>query len=90
MQIYCYTLNMNTIAKIQSRGTFTIPKKIRDALGLSNGDILNVNLKNKKIVIEPIKTDLSLQKDILNSLEDIKNGDFISFSSSKEMIKKIG
>ncbi|MCK4918173.1 MAG: AbrB/MazE/SpoVT family DNA-binding domain-containing protein [Candidatus Pacebacteria bacterium] len=80
---------MNTIARIQSRGTFTIPKKIRDVLDLSNGDMLNVNLKNKKIVIEPIKTDKSLQKDILNSLEDIKKGDFISFSSAKEMRKKI-
>ncbi len=81
---------MNAIAKIQSRGTLTIPKKIRDILDLSNGDILNVNLKNKKIIIEPIKTDVSLQKDIISSLEDIKNGDFISFSSSKEMLKKIG
>ncbi len=80
---------MNTIAKIQSRGTFTIPKKFRDVLDLSNGDMLNVNLKNKKIIIEPVKIDVSLQKDILSSLEDIKNGDFISFSSSKEMLKKM-
>jgi len=80
---------MNTIAKIQSRGTFTIPKKIRDILELSNGDMLNINLRNKKIIIEPIKTDVSLQKNILSSLEDIKNGDFISFSSSKEMLKKM-
>jgi hypothetical protein len=36
-----------------------------------------------------VNTDQSLQKDILASLEDIKKGDFIAFSSSKEMLKKI-
>ncbi len=80
---------MNTIAKIQSRGTFTIPKKIRDVLGLVSGDMINVDLKDKKIIIEPVKVDKGLQKDILSSLDDIKKGDFITFSSSKEMRKKM-
>ncbi|MBU1046805.1 AbrB/MazE/SpoVT family DNA-binding domain-containing protein [Patescibacteria group bacterium] len=80
---------MNTTAKIQSRGTFTIPKQIRDILGLSNGDMLSVNLKNERIIIEPIKTNNDLQKDILSSLKDLKKGDFITFSSSKEMKRKM-
>ncbi len=81
---------MNTTLKIQSRGTITIPKKTRDSLNLKEGDFLNVNLKNRKIVAEPLKNiNEDLQKDILNSLQDLKNGDFITFSSVKEMKAKL-
>lgn len=81
---------MNTILKIQSRGTITLPKKMRQILNLKEGDFLSANLKDNKVVIEPTKViDEDLQKDVLKSLQDIKNGNFISFSSSKEMRSKI-
>ncbi len=81
---------MNTTLKMHSRGTITIPKKIRDILTLNEGDFLNVNLENKKIIIEPVnKIDTDLQKDILSSFQDLKNGDFITFSSTKEMQSKM-
>jgi len=82
-------LNMNTTLKIQSRGTITLPKKIRETLNLKKGDFLSVNLKNRKIVVEPIKKDEDLYKSVLSSLQDLKNGDFITFSSSKEMRNKL-
>ncbi len=81
---------MNTTLKIQSRGTITLPKKMRDSLSLKTGDFLNVNLENRKIIAEPVsKIDKDLQKDILSSLQDLKNGDFITFSSVKEMKSKM-
>ncbi|MBU4480296.1 AbrB/MazE/SpoVT family DNA-binding domain-containing protein [Patescibacteria group bacterium] len=82
-------LSMNTTLKIQSRGTITLPKKIRESLSLKVGDFLSVNLKDRKITVEPVKKDEDLQKDILSSLQDIKNGNFITFSSSKEMRAKL-
>ena len=80
---------MSIMLKIQSRGTVTIPKKMREVLGVSYGDFLNVNLKNKSITLKPARMDTDLQQDILKSLRDIKKGDFISFSSAKEMRAKI-
>ena len=77
------------ILKMQSRGTVTIPKKMREVLSVSCGDFLNVNLKNRKITLEPAKMDVDLRQDILRSLRDIKKGNFISFSSAKEMRKKM-
>ena len=81
---------MNTTLKIQSRGTITLPKKMRESLSLKKGDFLNVNLKNKKIIVEPVnKVDENLYKSVQSSLEDLKNGNFITFSSSKEMKTKL-
>ncbi|MFC1757124.1 AbrB/MazE/SpoVT family DNA-binding domain-containing protein, partial [Patescibacteria group bacterium] len=51
---------MNAITKIQSRGTVTIPKKIRNVFGLNSGDLINISSKDHKIVIEPVKIDKSL------------------------------
>lgn len=83
-------VSMNTTLKIQARGTITIPKKIRQSLSLKEGDFLNINLKDRKIVVEPIKKiDEDLQKDILTSLQDLKNGNFLTFSSAKEMRSKL-
>jgi len=38
---------MNTILKIQLRGTVTLPKKIRENLSLKEGDFLNIDIKKK-------------------------------------------
>ena len=84
------TATINTVLKLQSRGTITIPKKIREVLGLEDGDILNAVLEDEKIIIKQAsKFDTELQEDILESLEDIKNGDYIIFSSVDEMHKKL-
>lgn len=44
------------IATITSKGQVTIPKKIRDKLGLQAGDILSFNIESgDKITIKPEK-----------------------------------
>lgn len=44
------------IAKITSKGQVTIPKKIRDRLGLTAGDNLNFEIDSEgKITIQPEK-----------------------------------
>ncbi|MFT5850040.1 MAG: AbrB family looped-hinge helix DNA binding protein [Patiriisocius sp.] len=80
---------MQTI-KLQQRGILTLPKKLRDALDLFEGQSLNVQEENGKIVIEPEKSfDAQLASDLKQGLEDIKNGNFIEFSSSEELHKKL-
>ncbi len=87
---FIYTENMNTI-KLQQRGLLTLPKKLRDSLGLEEGQILNVKSESGKIILEPHMSafDRQLAADIKQGYEDIKNGNFITFSSVKEMHEKL-
>jgi len=38
--------------KVGSRGTIVIPKEIRDKAGIAEGDILNISMKEKAIILE--------------------------------------
>lgn len=45
-------------SKITSRGQTTIPKKVRDLLGLEPGDRVQFVLKEGEVVLQPIKLTL--------------------------------
>jgi AbrB family looped-hinge helix DNA binding protein len=81
---------MNSI-QIQQRGIITLPKKLRDALGLSEGQVLSVEHRDGKIILEPqsSKVDTQLANDIRQGIADIKSGRFIEFSTTKEFHKKL-
>ena len=81
---------MNTI-KLQQRGLLTLPKKLRDSLGLEEGQTLRVTTISGKIILEPQMSavDTQLVADIKQGLEDIKNGKFIEFSTIEEMHEKM-
>ncbi len=80
---------MQTI-KLQQRGVLTLPKKIRDAFGLSEGQSLRVEQQDDRIVLVPESNiDRQLAADIKQGLEDIKHGRFIEFSTIEEFHKKI-
>lgn len=81
---------MQTI-KLQQRGTLTLPKKLREALDLSEGQSLRVEQNGTKIILEAEQNlDRQLMADLQQGLKDIKNGNFIEFSSVDELHKKIG
>src|ERR1700732_4933184 len=44
---------MSTLVKLQGKGQMTIPSKVRSAVGLSDGDLVEVKAVGKKIVITP-------------------------------------
>ena len=44
------------IAKITTKGQVTLPKKIREELGIGFGDSIDFQIKNKIIIIKPIHT----------------------------------
>lgn len=80
---------MNTV-KLQQRGLLTLPKKLREALSLEEGQILSIKQSGQKIILEPqtsIDSDLAIA--ITKSLADIKRGKFIEFGSTKELHKKL-
>jgi AbrB family looped-hinge helix DNA binding protein len=90
IQKFIYSECMNTI-KLQQRGLLTLPKKLRDALSLEEGQVLHVEHIDGKIILEPQQSvlDRQLAADIKQSLADIKNGRFIEFSSTAEFHEKL-
>jgi AbrB family looped-hinge helix DNA binding protein len=44
---------MNTLARIQHKGQVTIPTRLRNQAGLSQGDLVEFSLQRGKIVITP-------------------------------------
>jgi len=80
---------MQTI-KLQQRGILTLPKKLRDALDLFEGQSLSVTEEKGKIIIEPTMSfDAQLAADLKQGLQDIKDGKFIEFSTIEEFDEKI-
>ncbi len=71
------TLNNNQEEwlKILGKGMLTLPKKWRDELGISNGDIVKAKKEGNKVVIEAQKTKLApyrvySDREIENFLKD--------------------
>ena len=44
---------MSTLVKVQSKGQMTIPRRVRSAVGLVDGDFVEVKAVGKRIVITP-------------------------------------
>lgn len=44
------------IIKIQQRGLFTIPKKMRIKLGLGDNSLIRVQEEKGRIIVEPVRT----------------------------------
>lgn len=83
---------MNTV-KLQQRGLLTLPKKLRDALALKEGQILRIELSGGRIILEPqtsrSEVDAELAAAITQGLSDIKKGAFIEFGNIKEFHEKV-
>lgn len=47
--------------KILTKGIMTIPKKMREQLGIKDGDIAKIRVDGRKIIIEP-KDDVSFEE----------------------------
>jgi AbrB family looped-hinge helix DNA binding protein len=44
---------MHALVRVQHKGQMTIPSRVRSAVGLSDGDLVEVKAVGKKIVITP-------------------------------------
>lgn len=49
-------LPLEDIIKIQPKGLITIPKKMRESIGISERGLMRIKADNGKITIEPIRT----------------------------------
>jgi AbrB family looped-hinge helix DNA binding protein len=44
---------MSTLVKVQPKGQMTIPRRVRSAVGLIDGDLVEVRAVGKRIIITP-------------------------------------
>lgn len=81
---------MVTTTTIKQRGVITLPKKIRTALNLEDGQTIQIKQQDGQIIITP---QVTLPKELVDAIaeskEDLKHGRYITFSSAKEMYKKL-
>ncbi len=76
--------------KLQQRGILTLPKKLRTDLDLFEGQSFTVQRDGNRIILEiEDKFNAQLLRDVKQGIEDIKNGNFIEFSSLDEFDEKI-
>lgn len=43
------------LVHVKKKAQITIPIKIREAAGITEGDVLDVEVRNKEIVLKPVK-----------------------------------
>ena len=75
------------IVKIGTSRQVTIPKKIHDQLGLTPGDVLEVELQEGKVVFTPKAL---VDKRIQEGLEDMEEGRVEGpFSSAEDLVHSL-
>jgi len=72
--------------KVLKNGVITLPKKLRGSLGINDGEILEIEIKNSGMILKPkVMIDKTTETTIAEGLEDLEDGNFLGpFNSSKE------
>ncbi len=76
------------LVRVKRKHQVTIPVKVREALELDEGDLLNVEVEGNRIVLTPqIVTERDdIKAAVAEALEDVKAGRVSpAFSSSEEL-----
>lgn len=60
---------LDTVTKTNAKGQIVIPKKFREALGISRDVLLNLSLKGRGVYITPVEATLSSKDSKLLFLE---------------------
>jgi len=79
-----------TTIKVGQRGVVTLPKKLRTALGITEGGVLHAYEKNGAIILKwNEKEEDAVLASIREGLEDIRRGEYIEFGSIGELHRKV-
>ena len=86
------------LVNVMDKGLLTLPKKVRDTLGIIPGDTVDVSVRDGEVVLRPVRvipksqayfwTD-KVQKRIKESEKDIESGRFKDFDSADELLKEL-
>ena len=79
---------MQNVSKITVKGQVTIPKRVRDDLGVRAGDVIVFAKKGDDIVIKPANTLLDLKGVIVTS-KKIRNWASVRKSTKRSVAKRV-
>ncbi len=80
---------MTTIT-VGKRGVITLPKKVREALGVEEGEVFSVRERDGSLVLKPYAREGdTVLSDIRAGIDEIRHGKFIEFGSVTELHKKM-
>ncbi len=89
---------MSIYSKVTRNGQITLPKSVREKLGVYEGDIIEIEIVGENAVLVPKKLvdksqayfwTKSWQDGELQAEADIKNGKIQVFASAKHLIKEL-
>jgi len=79
-----------TTIKVGQRGVITLPKKLRETLGIAEGGVLSAYEKEGALILQPGgKGDDAVLASIRQGLEDIRRGAYIEFGSIEEFEREL-
>ena len=82
-------MSMTTTIKVQGRGVITLPKKIRQQVGFSDGTLVDVIAREGEIVMRPVtRLDGEIMADLQSALEDVHTGKTSPAFSSVKAFKE--
>lgn len=90
---------MTTYSKVTRHGQITLPAEIRKKLGIEEGDLIEIEVKNEQAVLIPKKLvdknqsyfwTKEWQEAEREAAKDIKEGRIKVFQSVDELIKDLG
>jgi len=85
------------IITLQSRSSITVPRELREKLGIGPGDLLDAVIDHGRLVLTPVAvvprtlslTESGLRKEA-DVDEDIKRGRVKSFTDEEALLKHLG
>jgi len=91
-------MKMSIYSKVTRHGQITLPKSVRDKLGVYEGDIVEIEIVGENAVIVPKKLvdksqvyfwTKSWQDGEIQAEKDIKKGNIKVFKSTKHLLKEL-
>jgi AbrB family looped-hinge helix DNA binding protein len=78
------TVTLEDIIKMQPKGLVTIPKKLRDMVGISENDFVRVRTDRGRLVLEPIR----MLPYPVRSYTDTELKEFIDLDAKESLLLK--
>lgn len=79
-----------TLVRPTSKGQVTIPKSIRDQLGVKPSAYLSVHLENGKVIFQPVEIENDIREYTDEQIAEFSKVDKISRQSAKFANKLLG
>lgn len=89
---------MTASVTMRGKGQVTLPSAVRESLGLDEGDLLDVRVRDGAVVLVPAVTvprdqawfwEDTTQADVAASVADIEAGNVEHFDSGEELIESL-